>query len=89
MLGRVKQVAPHVTTGEALVKLAIVLTIAVPVPIVVCALAGFWLDYYKFSTLPLFTAIGVVIGTVVAFLGVVQTIVFGHQEIKPGGGGRE
>ena len=85
MLGRVKQVVPHVTTGEALAKLAIVVTVVVPVPIVVLALAGFWLDYYKLSTLPLLTALGIVIGTAVAFFGVVQTIVFGHKEIKTEG----
>jgi len=82
MLERVKQVAPYVTPAEALTKLAIVLTIVVPVPITLLALAGFWLDYYKLSTLPLFTAVGAVIGTGVAFIGVVQVIVFGHKEAK-------
>ena len=85
MLGRVKQVVPYVTPAEALAKLAIVLAI-VPLPIVVLALAGFWLDYYKLSTLPLLTIVGAVIGTVVAFIGVMQIIVFGHREGKTKGG---
>ena len=86
MLGRVKQVVPYVTPAEALAKLAIVLTIVVPLPIVVLALAGFWLDHYKLSTLPLLTIVGAVIGTVVAFIGVMQIIVFGHREGKTKGG---
>ena len=79
MIRRLKEVAPHVTTGEALTKLMIVLTIMVPIPIVGLTFAGFWFDYYKLSTFPLFTILGAVLGTALAFIAVTQTIVFGHK----------
>lgn len=80
MLKRLRQVAPSVTTGEALVKLTIVVCIVVPVPIMALATTGFWLDYYKLDTAPLFTILGAVLGTILAFTGAIQTIVFGHKE---------
>jgi hypothetical protein len=84
MLRRLKQVAPYVRTGEALAKLAVVLTVVVPVPVTGLALVGFWLDYYKLSTFPLLTIAGIILGTFVAFIGVIQIIFFGHKE-----GGKE
>ena len=56
------------------------LTFVVTVPVIGLALTGFWLNYYKLGTLPLFTAMGAVAGTIVAFIGVVQVVVFGHKE---------
>ena len=85
-LGRLKEVAPHVTAGEALVKLAIVFTVVVPLPIIGLGLVGFWLDYYTLSTFPLITIVGIVLGTLLAFIGVVRTILFGHKEGKTKGG---
>jgi len=86
MLGRLKEVAPHVTAGEALVKLAIVFMLVVPLPIMGLGLVGFWLDYYKLGTFPFLTIAGTVIGTLLAFIGVVRTILFGHKEGKTKGG---
>ena len=87
MMKRLQQVAPSVTTCEALVKLTIVVCVAVPIPITAFTATGFWLDYYKLDTVPLFTILGAVLGTILAFAGVVQTIVFGHKESNTKGGG--
>lgn len=61
MLGRIKEVAPYVTPAEALAKLAIVLTIVVPVPITALVLGGFWLDYYLLNTMPILTVLGIMV----------------------------
>ena len=63
---------------EGLVKLVITM-LFVPIPILVFALGGFWLDYYKFDTLPLFLAVGAILGTLIAFLGICLIIIYGHK----------
>ena len=84
---RLLQVAPFITTPEALTKLTIVICVVVPVPILAFTTTGFWLDYYKLHTMPLFTILGAMLGTVLAFTGVLYTIVFGHRGSNTKGGG--
>jgi len=79
---KLQQAAVSATTHEALVKLAIVVCVVVPIPIVAFVAAGFWLDYYKLDTFPLYTILGAVVGTILAFAGVVRIIVFGHKGRK-------
>lgn len=63
---------------EGLVKLVITM-LFVPIPILVFALGGFWLDYYQLDTSPILTAIGAILGTLIAFLGICRIIIYGHK----------
>lgn len=63
---------------EGLVKLVITM-LFVPIPILVFALGGFWLDCYQLGTLPLFFAVGAILGTLIAFLGICRIIIYGHK----------
>jgi hypothetical protein len=63
---------------EGLIKLAITM-IFMPFPILICGLGGFWLDYYKLHTLPLFSVLGALVGTALGFVGVVFIILFGRR----------
>jgi len=65
--------------SEGVVKFVITM-LFVPIPILVFTLGGFWLDYYKFDTLPLFFAVGAFLGTFVAFLGICRIIIYGHKK---------
>lgn len=47
--------------------------------ILLFAMIGFWLDYYKLHTVPIFTVLGAVGGTVLAFFGTLRIIVYGHN----------
>ncbi len=61
------QVPRDMSTSEGLIKLVITMFF---VPILALAAGGFWLDYYKLNTLPLFLALGAVLGTFTVFIGV-------------------
>jgi len=65
--------------SEGLVKMVITM-LFIPIPILVFALGGFWLDYYKLDTLPILTAIGAALGTFIAFIGICRIIIYGHKE---------
>lgn len=77
-ISRLQAVSRDMSTREGLVKLVITM-LFVPVPILVLTLGGFWLDYYKFDTVPLLSIVGVILGTLFAFLGVSRIIVYGHK----------
>ncbi len=72
-MGRLHQISADMSYREGFIKLAITVFF-VPVPILAFTGLGVWLDYYKFNTLPLFSALGVVLGTFIAFVGVCQII---------------
>ena len=63
------QVPRDMSTSEGLIKLVITMFF-VPIPILALAARGFGLDYYKLNTPPLFLALGAVLGTFTAFIGV-------------------
>ena len=65
--------------SEGLIKLVIIM-LFVPLPILGATLGGFWLDYHKLRTLPLFSALGAALGMLMSFMGVYQIIVYGHKE---------
>ena len=65
--------------SEGLLKLVLTMVL-VPIPILVAALTGFWLDYYKFDTLPLLTIGGAILGTVIAFAGVYRIIIYNRNK---------
>jgi len=65
--------------SEGLIKLVITMFF-VPLPVLAFAAVGFWLDYYRFDTLPLLTAAGAVLGTFVALIAVYRIIVHGHKK---------
>jgi len=71
---------PHIDMSprEGAVKLVITM-LFVPIPILVFTLGGFWLDYYQLDTSPILTAIGAVLGTLIAFLGICRIIIYGHK----------
>jgi uncharacterized membrane protein len=64
--------------SEGLTKLVITIFF-VPLPILATALSGFWLDYHKFNTVPLLSALGAVLGTLISFLGVYGIITYKHK----------
>jgi len=75
---KLNQASIDMSVSEGLIKLAITV-LFVPIPILATALGGFWLDYYKFNTTPLLTVIGTILGTLIAFTGVYQIILYGHK----------
>ncbi len=79
MMKRLRQVSREMSVSEGFIKVGIAM-LFLPVPIMATTLVGFWLDYYKLSTLPLFSALGVLLGTLLALGGVYKIIVYGHKE---------
>lgn len=84
MINMRKLASVDMSTSEGLKKLALGV-LFVPVPILILTGGGFWLDYYKLNTLPLFLAVGVVLGTFVAFVGVCRIITYGHKGVAKNG----
>ena len=81
LMENLHQAAYSMSYPEGLIKLVITMFF-VPLPILALTLGGFWLDYYKLTnTLPLLTAAGAVLGTLIAFMGVRQIIVYGHKVV--------
>jgi len=80
LMENLHQAAYSMSYPEVLIKLVITIFF-VPLPILALTLGGFWLDYYKLNTLPLLTAVGAVLGTLIAFMGVRQIIVYGHKVV--------
>lgn len=78
MINMRKLAFTDISPSEGLKKLVLVM-LFVPVPILILTGGGFWLDYYKLNTLPLFLALGAVLGTFVAFVGVCRIITYGHK----------
>ena len=64
---------------QFLAKQAIVMFL-VAVCILMSALVGFWLDNYKLGTTPMFTIVGAVVGSILATLGTLHVIVYGHNK---------
>ncbi|OGO23231.1 MAG: hypothetical protein A2144_09205 [Chloroflexi bacterium RBG_16_50_9] len=73
MFMQLKNTSSGMTFSAGLVKLVITVFI-VPVPILALALVGFWLDYYRFETLPILTIIGALLGTLLSFIAVYRII---------------
>ncbi len=61
--------------SEFIIKLPIVMFL-VAFCILTLALAGFWLDYYRFDTLPMLTAIGTITGTILSLVLTWQVIMY-------------
>lgn len=74
---RLQKASREMSGPEGLMKLVFVVFV-VPVPILALALSGFWLDYYRFGTLPILTTVGAVLGTLLSFIAVYRIIVCGH-----------
>ncbi len=74
---RIKQAACGMSLAEGLLKLVIAM-LFVPLPILAGGLGGFWLDYYKLSTLPLLVIVGTILGTLASLLGVCGIIIYKH-----------
>lgn len=75
---RLQEASRGMSRTEGLAKLVVAM-LFVPVPILVGGLGGFWLDYYRFKTLPLLLIVGTLLGTATSFLGVCGIIVYGHK----------
>ena len=78
VIKRLHQVAHEMAVSEGLLKLVLTMFL-VPIPILVAALTGFWLDYYKLDTFPLLTIGGAILGTFIAFMGVYRIIIYNHK----------
>ena len=78
IIRKLHQVSTDMSLSEGLIKLVIIM-LFVPIPILVGAIGGFWLDYYKLNTLPLLTVAGTILGTLIAFGGVCQIIIYRHK----------
>ncbi len=80
MMRRLQQASREMSFAEGLVKLTFTMLLIVPLPILVLAMAGFWLGYYRFNMFPLLTAVGAILGALLSFLGVYYIIVYGHEK---------
>ena len=69
----------NMSFSELVIKLPIVMLL-VAFCILTLALTGFWLDYYKFHTLPILTAIGAITGTALGFILTWSVIRYGHKK---------
>ncbi len=82
VMKRLRDSTKDMTFPEALIKLAIV-SIFELVVIGIFAGGGFLLAKYTLHTVPVYTALitalGAVIGTIIAFFGVVRIIIFKHK----------
>ena len=79
VIKRLHQAINDMVLSGGLPKLALIM-VFVPVPILIAALTGFWLDYYKCNTLPLLTITGAILGTGIAFMGVYRIIIYKHNK---------
>ncbi|MFC2067077.1 AtpZ/AtpI family protein [Chloroflexota bacterium] len=79
VIKRLHRAAHDMAISEGLLKLVLTM-VFVPIPILIAALTGFWLDYYKLDTLPLLTIVGAVLGTFIAFMGVYRIIISRHND---------
>ncbi len=77
-MARLQEAAAGTSRLEATMKLGLSIFF-VPLPILMGGLGGFWLDHYKFNTLPLLVIVGTLLGTVASFAGVCAIITYGHR----------
>ena len=69
----------NISSREFVIKLSVVVfLVAFCIPTL--ALTGFWLDYYKFDTLPMFITIGAISSTILALVLTWRVIIYGHNK---------